>query len=51
MGNQFRMDHVEKLAGFRMILQQLAALYIKRFHNSRRSLKGFFCEVNNSTPY
>ena len=42
-GTGFKANH--KLTGYRLILQQITALYIKRFHNSRRSIKGVFCEV------
>jgi hypothetical protein len=42
-GTGFKSNH--KLTGYRLILQQITALYIKRFHSSRRSIKGIFCEV------
>jgi len=45
MVDDFVLDSAVKITGFRLIVQQLAALYIKRFHNTRRNLKGLFCEV------
>lgn len=35
----------EKLTGVVLVFQQFVALYVKRFCNSKRNLKGFFCEV------
>ncbi|XP_046463654.1 ATP-binding cassette sub-family A member 7-like isoform X2 [Daphnia pulex] len=35
----------EKLTGAVLICQQFFALYVKRFCNSKRNLKGFFCEI------
>ena len=43
--DNFSFDPTEKLTGWRLISLQMAALYIKRFHNSRRNMKGLFCEV------
>ena len=45
------LDSTVKITGFRLIVQQLAALYIKRFHNSRRNLKGLFCEVSPTSLF
>jgi ATP-binding cassette subfamily A (ABC1) protein 1 len=41
----FHLDSSEKLKGRKLIAQQLKALYVKRFCNSKRNVKGFFCEV------
>ena len=35
----------EKLTGAVLVGQQFIALYGKRFYNSKRNIKGFFCEV------
>ena len=41
----FHLDSSEKLKGRKLVAQQLKALYVKRFCNSKRNVKGFFCEV------
>lgn len=41
----FSMLPSEKLTGVVLVFQQFVALYVKRFCNSKRNLKGFFCEV------
>lgn len=35
----------KKLVGTVLVCQHFIALYVKRFCNSKRNLKGFFCEV------
>ncbi|KAL3869286.1 hypothetical protein ACJMK2_041989, partial [Sinanodonta woodiana] len=35
----------EKVHGWRLVLRQMAAMIIKRFHHVRRSKKGFVCEI------
>ncbi|XP_059350163.1 phospholipid-transporting ATPase ABCA1-like [Daphnia carinata] len=41
----FNLLSSEKLTGSVLICQQFIALYVKRFCNSKRNLKGFFCEI------
>ncbi len=41
----FNLESSEKMTGKKLIAQQMKALYIKRFCNSKRNFKGFFCEV------
>jgi len=41
----FDLDSSEKITGLRLTVQQMGALYIKRFNNTRRNLKGLFSEV------
>lgn len=39
---------IRKLTGTAFIFQHVTALLMKRFYNSRRNLKGLFCEVESS---
>ena len=43
--DKFHLLSSEKLTGIVLICQHFFALYVKRFCNSKRNLKGFFCEV------
>jgi ATP-binding cassette subfamily A (ABC1) protein 1 len=43
--DSFNLDSSEKLKGKKLVAQQMKALYVKRFCNSKRNVKGFFCEV------
>ncbi|KAK4029566.1 hypothetical protein OUZ56_022545 [Daphnia magna] len=43
--DSFNLESNEKLKGKKLVAQQMKAMYIKRFNNSKRNVKGFFCEI------
>jgi ATP-binding cassette subfamily A (ABC1) protein 1 len=43
----FNLTSLEKITGRALVMQHFLALYVKRYCNSKRNLKGFACEVTN----